>query len=1198
MKRVLKKNEKRQNPSTSLLASSLPSYTITYHSSKALPPVPNAVADPPTDIPATPPKREERYVANASSRVPPKLVFDTAPDDVPLPFPDTTLGAEEAPGAIPSYESTTPCNENGKKKRQNVAHLDELKEQEDIFLQTLLARHQDSLLLTPCSCGKQNYVRKVGCLDCVQAPLLCPQCWLVKHRTMPTHWALVWNAPGRFFEKHDISRVMKNVVVPLGHYGERCPDADAGRSFTLVETNGIHATSISFCRCVSADGKRGAPEFQQLLRAGIFPGSVKEPKTGYTLNLLEYYRQERSQGKGSAYNFVHVLQRITDPFFSGSVPDIYANFLAITRYYEKLDIVMRRGFAHGGDDPIPGEVDRPYPNRPLGYLGMICGGCPERGVNMPLRVNVPKHLRHLISMHLTLDGNFKANLFFKRDDGSDVALTDGQMYFPAEAEFRKLAKAHVVSEEDKEVPCKAHIGSIRHQGQVKYGNTAISGVVACACDHTVAGSFVDMLKGEAFALGTLAQREHLKRMNSPPHGPEPETTTPTVFSYDSYCSFVVKIIKRAIELFPDDEWLHTILAEAEGQIPADHINGHGMSCQSIWQAVYFACRGHFHGETAEMLWAFLNPLGSSTRQMTGAARHDIINFVMDAWNTWKVLRQAELLADERRDALRLFELHMAVVEDLSRQHADEVAGWSRLSRTTTVSSSGKIQSVYQHESTKVLTIESMLASLVAEEQEKAARAAGAEPTTSVAQWIHEGIRIERQQVLIIALLKSHQEHPLEDTWATISKLRDTLNLDLKKFRERQRVVYPRLTLSGLDVDEPELTAIQLPSYRMKHGQRAATGGDATDTELRETEIKLRRGEANSGILAVRAACLALSSVNKARELDYRGQAGKTRSQRNLQNAELMKTFEIDMYNRARAALIHLSTMAKDDTEPYPFLTHRDTRRKETHLHRATGDSRLFDGTAWYLQSGVTISRAAVASTLAPVNTDGEDDDEPKLLAGTQARKRSGWTRSPRQPKRLKDIVPDDAIMESVSSSSEAEDSDLGMSPSKPRAKASGRRKKAKKADGWIWLESLTRGQSLGEGKLAEYKKESDRVQWFRAEAEMYRWLEYYERKHAELMRVITRFRRDSVVWAGRADRAEEQNGQINGAATFARMQAAMFQRLEHNTDVIFKSAESGAHHDWVTATSFDELVCKIDGWRDLVFKWMDEMGIHRAYKDF
>ncbi|KAJ7130993.1 hypothetical protein C8R44DRAFT_839124 [Mycena epipterygia] len=108
---------------------------------------------------------------------------------------------------------------------------------------------------------------------------------------------------------------------------------------------------------------------------------------------------------------------------------------------------------------------------------------------------------------------------------------------------------------------------------------------------------------------------------------------------------------------------------------------------------------------------------------------------------------------------------------------------------------------------------------------------------------------------------------------------------------------------------------------------------------------------------------------------------------------------------------------------------------------------------------------------------------------------------------------------------------------------------------------------------------------------MYRWLEQYERKHAELMRVIERFRRDSEVWVGLGDRADQQNGGINGAVSFARMQAAMYKRLEHNARVVFKSADSGAHHDWVSATTIDELVKKMDGWRDVVFRWMDDMNL-------
>ncbi|KAJ7908745.1 hypothetical protein B0H13DRAFT_2331124 [Mycena leptocephala] len=60
----------------------------------------------------------------------------------------------------------------------------------------------------------------------------------------------------------------------------------------------------------------------------------------------------------------------------------------------------------------------------------------------------------------------------------------------------------------------------------------------------------------------------------------------------------------------------------------------------------------------------------------------------------------------------------------------------------------------------------------------------------------------------------------------------------------------------------------------------------------------------------------------------------------------------------------------------------------------------------------------------------------------------------------------------------------------------------------------------------------------------------------------------------------------------------MYKCLQHNAMVLFKSAEWGAHRDWVSATTFDEFVTKVNGWRDAIFKWMDKMGIYRPYKGF
>ena len=224
-----------------------------------------------------------------------------------------------------------------------------------------------------------------------------------------------------------------------------------------------------------------------------------------------------------------------------------------------------------------------------------------------------------------------------------------------------------------------------------------------------------------------------------------------------------------------------------------------------------------------------------------------------------------------------------------------------------------------------------------------------------------------------------------ETLAAIRKLRETMNLELADFRERQRAFLPRVKLSALDTEEPEATKLQFPSYLVKHGR--ATG---EMQELRELELQLRFGQANEAVLAVQAASLALSAVRKTEALDYRGQAGKSRSSRAIQKAMLVKVLEITMYNVARDALIVLGGVVDGPGAAYPVLTMRDTSRKETHLFRANGDSRRWDGTAMYLKDGLSLPEAALggASARQDVGSAGAHGS-PERMVGTQTLKRAG-----------------------------------------------------------------------------------------------------------------------------------------------------------------------------------------------------------------
>ncbi|KAJ7200799.1 hypothetical protein GGX14DRAFT_324899, partial [Mycena pura] len=954
----------------------------------------------------------------------------------------------------------------------------------------------------PCQCGTGE-PRDVRCLDCLQTDIVCRQCFLRQHRRTPTHWASVWNEDELFFEKTDISCGRDDSAIYLGHHGEICPKASPREGFTLVDVNGIHATVIRFCGCSPTPSK-----LEQLVRAGIFPASTDTP-TRFTFHVLERWKYYRHQGHLSMWDFMQIMQRLTDAWLPDSIPDPSKYFDNVSRFFNYLQTKVSRGQYHGGDEVLPGDNERAFPHRPLGYLGTVCAACPQPGVNMPLVVSIPTYLRHLHSEHITLDGNFKANLFYKRDNGTDEALTDGRMYFPPQREFEAYAKSYLVNPDDRDVPCQAHIGSIRNQGRFKYKNTSVSGVVASACCHGLPAVFVDMIISEAFAIVQLAQVNHLRQKNTPPY--PPESQPPRTQSYDSYCSWIANQLTRVANLFPEDKWLVDLLKQMEGQIPANHIAGHGRPCQIMYQPAYFPCRAHFHGETAEVIWSWLNGFGASMRQMNGGARHDNLNFAVDAWNHNKILRLAKLLGDERREALRVLDRNMHVLQIICKQHADKVVEWSKEPRTTLKKKEVEQGRTYEAKDRPRqqsgfagdLTLNDCSTCFPARKHTLLILI-----TRSKVEMCTKKIA---SAIVFRNCCKMHTKHPLQSTWDEVADLRDTLNDELQEFRARQTALFPAWDLSKVDVVEPEKSTVQLPSRLLQEHSPLA---GSLESALVSQEVQLRIGQANSQILTVQDATVTLSVVKGSRSYNYRGQGGITRAQHKKEFAQMLRDLEIEIYNHARQALV---TLEPDAAAPFPVMTVADTVRKETHVFRMRGDSRFLDGSVWAL------GQAAQKEEQGGESSEWEDEDERRVLSGTQANKRAGKRASP--VKRRK----------------------TGKGRAKPDAKP-----KTQLKEGWIWGENALSVPGQTNKTVEDFKRESERVQFFRAESEMYRWLEQYERKHAELWRTIKRFRRDAELWDKRANFVRSRDVNAMGAVTYAQTQAAMWRRLKMAAVKIYK----------------------------------------------
>ncbi|KAJ6530202.1 hypothetical protein B0H19DRAFT_1328251 [Mycena capillaripes] len=91
------------------------------------------------------------------------------------------------------------------------------------------------------------------------------------------------------------------------------------------------------------------------------------------------------------------------------------------------------------------------------------------------------------------------------------------------------------------------------------------------------------------------------------------------------------------------------------------------------------------------------------------------------------------------------------------------------------------------------------------------------------------------------------------------------------------------------------------------------------------------------------------------------------------------------------------------------------------------------------------------------------------------------------------------------------------------------------ADVWQ-LGKLTK---MSDEEMDAWSSEGDRVQWFRAQAEMQRWQEQIEQKLVELLRTARSFAKMQSVWL---TLATKQPSDKPGAAAYARQKANMYKR--------------------------------------------------------
>lgn len=108
-------------------------------------------------------------------------------------------------------------------------------------------------------------------------------------------------------------------------------------------------------------------------------------------------------------------------------------------------------------------------------------------------------------------------------------------------------------------------------------------------------------------------------------------------SYDIACSYSVHFYRRVLK-FPERLQFDFDDKDVRWAVPKFHLLAHGKKCQGRYSLNYQRGVGRTHGEGVESNWALLNQLALSTREMSAASRHEVLDDAMGQINWSKTMK--------------------------------------------------------------------------------------------------------------------------------------------------------------------------------------------------------------------------------------------------------------------------------------------------------------------------------------------------------------------------------------------------------------------------------------------------------------------------------------------------------------------------------------------------------------------------------
>jgi hypothetical protein len=92
-------------------------------------------------------------------------------------------------------------------------------------------------------------------------------------------------------------------------------DNDGNPIITVIDRSGVHEIGVSWCCCPGAPARD-----MQLMMAGLFPATFRNPKTAFTFRVLKDFHLDNLECKTTPSQFFGRLRRLTNDEFPNTVP--------------------------------------------------------------------------------------------------------------------------------------------------------------------------------------------------------------------------------------------------------------------------------------------------------------------------------------------------------------------------------------------------------------------------------------------------------------------------------------------------------------------------------------------------------------------------------------------------------------------------------------------------------------------------------------------------------------------------------------------------------------------------------------------------------------------------------------------------------------------------------------------------------------